>query len=179
MARRRFSSWFLALLVFPLGLLTLATVPSRGDELTRQKQIADVERQIAELTKKLEELKRQPANPKPSDGTLDPEWVKKLTWRGIGPATMGGRIVALAVYVGALGRLYGPSEERGVFKTTDGGKTWEKVLFLDDRTGIIDMQINPAEPETLLAAAWERRRDGFDSHPGEVPLEDGYDGYDP
>jgi len=101
MARRQFSALSFALLVFTLGLLTLTTAPSRGDELTQQKQIADVDRQIAELTKKLEELKRQPANPKPSDGTLDPEWVKKLTWRGIGPATMGGRIVALAVYEAA------------------------------------------------------------------------------
>ena len=84
------------------------------------------------------------------------------------------------VYVGALGRLYGPSEERGVYKTTDGGKTWSKVLTLDDKTGVIDLQMDPSNPETLLAAAWERRRDGFDSHPGDaVPLEEGYDRYDP
>src|SRR5207244_5682630 len=76
------------------------------------------------------------------------------------------------VYVGALGRLYGPSEERGVFKTTDGGKTWAKVFYLDDKTGVIDMQMNPANPETLLVAAWERKRDGFDSHPGAEPLEE-------
>ena len=84
------------------------------------------------------------------------------------------------VYVGALGRLYGPSEERGVYKTMDGGKTWNKVLTIDDRTGVIDLQMDPSNPETLLAAAWERRRDGFDSHPGDaVPLEEGYDRYDP
>src|SRR5262249_23973927 len=83
------------------------------------------------------------------------------------------------VYVGALGRLYGPSEERGLFKTTDGGEHWEKVLYVNDKTGVIDVQMNPADPETLLVAAWERQRDEFDSHPGsEVPLVDGYDGYD-
>jgi photosystem II stability/assembly factor-like uncharacterized protein len=82
------------------------------------------------------------------------------------------------VYVGALGRLYGPNPERGVFKTTDGGKTWQKVLFIDDRTGIIDMRMSPADPDTLIAAAWDRERDGFDSHPGPRPPE-GYDGYDP
>jgi photosystem II stability/assembly factor-like uncharacterized protein len=84
------------------------------------------------------------------------------------------------VYVGALGRLYGPSPERGLYKTTDGGKTWQQVLFVDDKTGVIDMRMSPADPETLIVATWERERDGFDSHPGnEVAIKDGYDGYDP
>ena len=66
------------------------------------------------------------------------------------------------VYVGALGRLYGPSEERGLFKTTDGGQTWHKLLYVDDRTGVIDMRMHPADPETLLVATYERLRDGYD-----------------
>ena len=61
------------------------------------------------------------------------------------------------VYVGALGRLYGPNEERGLFKTTDGGKTWKKVLFVDDKTGVIDMRMDPFDPDTLLVAMWERQ----------------------
>jgi S1-C subfamily serine protease/photosystem II stability/assembly factor-like uncharacterized protein len=84
------------------------------------------------------------------------------------------------VYVGALGRLYGPSEDRGVYKTTDGGNTWEKCFYIDDRTGVIEMQMHPSDPNTLIVTAWERLRDGFDSWPGnEVPIPDGYDGYDP
>jgi S1-C subfamily serine protease/photosystem II stability/assembly factor-like uncharacterized protein len=84
------------------------------------------------------------------------------------------------VYVGALGRLYGNNEERGVYKTTDGGKTWERAFYIDERTGIIEMQMHPNDPETLIATAWERLRDGFDSWPGsEVPLPEGYGGYDP
>src|SRR5206468_3712844 len=70
------------------------------------------------------------------------------------------------VYVGALGRLYGPSEERGLYKTIDGGQTWNQVLFVDNQTGVIDVQMNPADPETLFVATWERQRDGYDSHPG-------------
>src|SRR5262249_9915809 len=109
------------------------------------------------------------------------------SWKNVGlkKTFQIGRIVIHptnpnVVYVGALGRLYGPSEERGVFKTTDGGEHWEKVLFIDDKTGIIDLQMNPSDPETLLAAAWERRRDEFDSHPGnELPPAEGYDRYDP
>ena len=84
------------------------------------------------------------------------------------------------VYVGALGRLYGNNEARGVYKTTDGGTTWERVFYIDDRTGVLEMQFHPNDPETLMITAWERLRDGFDSWPGtEVPLPDGYDGYDP
>jgi photosystem II stability/assembly factor-like uncharacterized protein len=66
------------------------------------------------------------------------------------------------VYVGALGRLYGPNEERGLYKTTDGGQTWAKVLKVDDKTGVIDMRMHPNDPETLLVATYERQRDGFD-----------------
>jgi photosystem II stability/assembly factor-like uncharacterized protein len=72
------------------------------------------------------------------------------------------------VYVGALGRLYGPSEERGLYKTENGGKTWERILYIDDKTGVIDVQMNPAEPDTLLVATWERKRDGHDFNDPEV-----------
>jgi photosystem II stability/assembly factor-like uncharacterized protein len=109
------------------------------------------------------------------------------TWKnmGLNKSFQVGKVVVHPkdpniVYVGVLGRLYGPSEERGLYKTADGGKTWQRVLFVDDKTGIIDVAMNPADPETLLAATWERQRDGFDSHPGnEPPIADGYDGYDP
>src|SRR5262249_44450401 len=73
------------------------------------------------------------------------------------------------VYVGALGRLYGPNEERGLFKTTDGGKTWTKILYVDDKTGVIDMRLNPTNPEMLLVATYERKRDEFDGFLGERP----------
>src|SRR5262249_36989857 len=68
------------------------------------------------------------------------------------------------VYVGALGRLYGMNEERGLYKTTDGGKTWDKILYVDEKTGVIDVAMNPAEPETLLVATYERMRDGYDGN---------------
>ncbi len=83
------------------------------------------------------------------------------------------------VYVGALGRLYGPNPERGLFKTTDGGKTWEKVLFVDDKTGVIDISLHPENPELLIVATWERRRDEFDSFRGNSKNPDGTDEYAP
>ena len=68
------------------------------------------------------------------------------------------------VFVGAVGRLWGPSEERGLFKTTDGGKTWDKVLYIDENTGVVDVKINPEDPDIILAAAYDRQRDGFDGN---------------
>jgi photosystem II stability/assembly factor-like uncharacterized protein len=72
------------------------------------------------------------------------------------------------VYVGALGRLYGANPERGLFKTTDGGKTWDKVLYVDEHTGVLDMRMHPTDPQTIIAATWERKRDEFDAFLGGV-----------
>ena len=83
------------------------------------------------------------------------------------------------VYVGAAGRLYGASRERGVYKTTDGGETWKQVLYVDDNTGVTEMIMNPQDPEMIIVAMWDRMRDGFDSWPGSVKKPDGVDGYDP
>lgn len=68
------------------------------------------------------------------------------------------------VYVGSLGRLYGPNEERGLYKTTDGGKTWERILYVDDKTGVLEVKMHPTNPETLLIGTWERARDSFDTN---------------
>ncbi len=62
------------------------------------------------------------------------------------------------IWVGALGHLYSENSERGVYKSTDGGKTWNKTLFVNNRTGIVDMIIHPENPDVLIAAAWEKER---------------------
>jgi photosystem II stability/assembly factor-like uncharacterized protein len=62
------------------------------------------------------------------------------------------------VYVAVLGHLFGPNKERGVFKTTDGGKTWTNVKFIDEDTGFTDLVIDPADSKTLYAASYQRRR---------------------
>jgi photosystem II stability/assembly factor-like uncharacterized protein len=284
-SRTQASFWLLRVaLTASVFMLLSISRPAAEEAVPREKLIADIEKQIKELTQKLDELKRMPATPTTEAATLPAEWTKTLTWRCIGPASMGGRIVAFSVYeadpttywvatasggllkttnngitfehqfdreatvsigdvcvaqsnkdivwvgtgennprnsvsygdgvykstdggktwknmglnktfqvgriivhpknpdivyVGALGRLYGPNEDRGLYKTNDGGKTWEKILYVDDKTGIIEMKMSPDDPETLLVATWERMRDGFDSHRGEPPLQDGYDAYDP
>ncbi|MBI4913126.1 MAG: hypothetical protein HY823_10345 [Acidobacteria bacterium] len=65
------------------------------------------------------------------------------------------------VYVAAQGRLWGPSKERGLYKTMDGGKTWKLVLFVNEDTGVTDLVMDPASPDTLYAAAYQRRRTVF------------------
>lgn len=62
------------------------------------------------------------------------------------------------VVIGVIGHLYSPNTERGIFKTTDGGKTWSKTLFINESTGIIDVQHAPNNFSVLYAAAWERDR---------------------
>ena len=65
-------------------------------------------------------------------------------------------------WVAAIGALYTENDERGVYKTTDGGKTWKKTLFINPGTGIIDLTIDPANPNRLWAAAWERSRKAWE-----------------
>ena len=62
------------------------------------------------------------------------------------------------VYAAVLGALWNASEERGVYKTTDGGKTWQKILYVNADTGAADLVIDPQEPDTLYAAMWDHRR---------------------
>jgi len=59
------------------------------------------------------------------------------------------------VYVAALGHPFGPNQERGIFRTLDGGRTWEKILFRDERTGAIDLVLDPSDPNVLYATLWE------------------------
>jgi len=59
------------------------------------------------------------------------------------------------VYVAALGHVYGPNQQRGVFRTEDGGKTWQKVLYRDNKTGAVDLVLDPSNPRIMYAALWE------------------------
>ena len=87
------------------------------------------------------------------------------TWRHLGLEETRhiGRIVIHPVdpdiaYVGALGNLWSGSESRGVYKTTNGGLTWENVLFVNEYTGVVDMVMDPDNPNTLYAAMYQRLR---------------------
>ncbi|MDE2110366.1 MAG: hypothetical protein KGJ79_04420 [Alphaproteobacteria bacterium] len=69
------------------------------------------------------------------------------------------------VFVAALGHAYGPNPERGVFRSTDGGRHWSKVLFKDNNTGAIDLAFKPGDPSTIYAALWQTRRPPWSVYP--------------
>jgi photosystem II stability/assembly factor-like uncharacterized protein len=90
------------------------------------------------------------------------------TWQKMGLADSRhvGKIVIHpgdpnTVYVAATGHLWGSNPERGVFKTTDGGKTWKKVLYKDENTGAIDLVMDPKNPDVLYAAMYQHQRKGW------------------
>src|SRR5581483_3026103 len=69
------------------------------------------------------------------------------------------------VLVAALGHAYGPSADRGVFRSADGGKTWQKVLYKDENTGAVDLAADPDNPQTVYASLWRTRRPPWSTYP--------------
>src|SRR5579871_1569832 len=84
--------------------------------------------------------------------------------RQIGAIVVDPRNAAVA-YVAALGHPYGPNAERGVFKTSDGGATWNKVLYKNEDTGAISLAIQPDDPNVIYAALWQTRRPPWNVYP--------------
>jgi photosystem II stability/assembly factor-like uncharacterized protein len=94
---------------------------------------------------------------------------KGKTWKNVGLTDSHhiGRIIINKnnpneVIVGVVGHLYSTNKQRGIYKTTDGGKTWKNTLFIDDMTGVIDISVSPTNPNVLFAASWERIRKAWD-----------------
>ncbi len=83
-------------------------------------------------------------------------------------------------YVAAIGHAFGPNADRGVFRTVDGGKSWKKILFLNDSTGATDLSMDPSNPRILFAAMWKFQRTpwGMDAGGGRSGLWKSTDGGD-
>ena len=87
------------------------------------------------------------------------------TWRFVGLRDAGqiGAVVVhptnpAVAFVAAIGNAFAPNRERGVFRTRDGGRTWEKVLYLSDSTGAVDLELKPDDPRTVYATMWRAER---------------------
>ena len=76
------------------------------------------------------------------------------------------------MYVAASGHEWTDDEYRGLYKTTDGGESWEKILFVDDETGVSDLVMHPTDPNTIYAATWQRIRERWNDPRNEAD----YDG---
>src|SRR6266481_6424249 len=94
------------------------------------------------------------------------------TWANIGLADSRqiGRILVdpkdpNKVFVAALGHAYGSNAERGVFRSNDGGKNWQRILFKDENTGAIDLAFEPGNPQTIYASLWQTRRPPWSIYP--------------
>jgi photosystem II stability/assembly factor-like uncharacterized protein len=95
------------------------------------------------------------------------------TWKNVGlkDSRAIGKIIVNPtnpdiVFVAALGHPYGPNTERGIFRTTDGGKTWDKVLYKDENTGGIDVAFDPHNPNIVFGALWQARRTSWSMDSG-------------
>ncbi|MCJ7580515.1 MAG: hypothetical protein MUP98_08260 [Candidatus Aminicenantes bacterium] len=93
-----------------------------------------------------------------------------LTWKNMGlhdshhiPRVLIDPKDPNIVYVAALGHNFSYNKERGVFKTTDGGQSWEKILYISDNVGIVEIVMDPSDSQTLYAAAWERDRKAWNN----------------
>src|SRR5439155_1692315 len=114
---------------------------------------------------------RSAASPKPANVTIDEKLFNGMRWRQVGPFR-GGRALAIEGVVGEPDTYYfgavaggvwkttdgGPNQERGIFRTSDGGKTWTKVLSKDENTGGIDVVFDPHNPNIVFASLWQARR---------------------
>ena len=90
---------------------------------------------------------------------FSPDAGKSWQHKGLEKTGRIGRVIVHptnpnVVYAAALGHTYGPQQDKGIYRTKDGGDTWEKVLFIDERTGASDLAIDPQNPNTLYAAMW-------------------------
>lgn len=70
------------------------------------------------------------------------------------------------IYTAAMGNLWGPNPERGLYRSRDGGENWEKILYIDEDTGVVDAAVDPEDPDILYAAAYQRRRRPYGFHGG-------------
>lgn len=95
------------------------------------------------------------------------DWGESWTHKGLDDTHHIGRVIidkdnSEKLYVAALGHLYSQNEERGVFVSLDKGNTWEKTLFISNKTGVVDLIQDPRNANILYAAAWERDRKAWD-----------------
>src|SRR5436190_1636740 len=97
--------------------------------------------------------------------TFDPAQFKSLQWREVGPFR-GGRVAAVEGIVAQPKTYYFGGTGGGVWKTLDGGETWERVLFANENAGAVDLAMDPTNPRILFASTWRVRRTPYSLESG-------------
>ncbi len=132
---------------------------AQGQQPSRDQQINDLQKQLDALNKKLDELKRAGASattPTPSQETkLNPDWIKALTWRSIGPASMGGRITAISVFEEDPCTYFVATASGGLLKTVNNGITFEHQFDREATVSIGDVCVAPSDRNIVWVGSGE------------------------
>src|SRR5262249_34682428 len=136
---------------------TLASTPSHGEEPSRQQQLADLEKQIQALNKKLEELRKAAPTPTSAlpEGAIPAEWMKAMTWRSIGPANMGGRITALSIFEADPTTYWVATASGGLLKTVNNGITFDHQFDHEATVSIGSVCVAPSNRDIVWVGTGE------------------------
>jgi len=122
----------------------------RADEPSREQQITEIQKQIQQLNKKLDDLKQtKPNDPAPTSGGISLDWIKIMSWRCIGPAAMSGRIVAVAVNESDPSTYWIATASGGLLKTVNNGVTFQHQFDHEATVSIGDVCVAPSDPNIV------------------------------
>src|SRR5262249_31233809 len=124
---------------------------------SREQRLADLEKDLQALTKKLEELKasQPPTPPAGPEGTIPAEWIKALTWRSIGPANMGGRITAISVFEAEPCPHWSAPASGGLVKSVNNGITFEHQFDRQATVSLGDVCVAPSDRNIVWVGTGE------------------------
>ena len=142
--------WLMVVLVVAAG-----TSPSLAQEKSREQQVADLEKDIQALNKKLDALKASMAATPPAEGSIPAEWIKTLSWRCIGPANMGGRITAISAFEADPCTYWVATASGGLVKTVNNGITFTHQFDREATVSIGDVCVAPSDRNIVWVGTGE------------------------
>src|SRR5262249_24661971 len=156
MTQQRRRSPLTAWLVCTGASSIMSALPLFADEPTREQQIVDIQKQIQQLNKKLEDLKQsKPNDPTAANSGISADWIKAMSWRCIGPAAMNGRIVDIAVNESDPSTYWIATASGGLLKTVNNGVTFQHQFDHEPTVSIGDVCVTPSDPNIVWVGTGE------------------------